>query len=63
MELDTVRNTVHFNHSTESCSRWDVEVMSDLQAEVDRWKTLYEDLLQLTTQQGQRAADGHLKPP
>ncbi|XP_059378270.1 tropomyosin-1 [Carassius carassius] len=57
MELDTVRNTVHFNRSTEPCNRRDVE----LQAEVDRWKTQYEDLLKLTTQQ--KAADGHLKPP
>ncbi|XP_016373791.1 tropomyosin-1 isoform X2 [Sinocyclocheilus rhinocerous] len=65
LELDTVRNTVPFNRSTESCSRWDVEVTSDLQAEVHRWKRLYEDLLKLTTQQvqGQCAADGHLKPP
>ncbi|XP_016110132.1 tropomyosin-1-like isoform X2 [Sinocyclocheilus grahami] len=61
LELDTVRNTVPFNRSTESCSRWDVEVTSDLQAEVQRWKTLYEDLLKLNTQQCE--ADGHPKPP
>ncbi|XP_058654767.1 filensin [Onychostoma macrolepis] len=63
VELDTIRNTVHSSRSTEPCSRWSAEVMSDLQAEADRWKRLYEDLLKLTTQQGQWAADGHLKPP
>jgi len=31
--------------------RWDVERISDLQAEVERWKTLYEDLLKLNIQQ------------
>ncbi|XP_050984272.1 putative golgin subfamily A member 6-like protein 19 [Labeo rohita] len=63
VELDTIRNTVPSDRPTEPCSRWDVGVMSDLQAEVDRWKRLYEDLLKLTAQQGQWAADGHLKPP
>ncbi|KAK2891399.1 hypothetical protein Q8A67_014042 [Cirrhinus molitorella] len=61
VELDAIRNTVHSDRPTEPCSRWDVGVMSDLQAEADRWKRLYEDLL--TTQQGQWAADAHLKPP
>ncbi|CAM4618565.1 unnamed protein product [Leuciscus chuanchicus] len=63
VELDAVRKTVNSDCPAESSRRWDVERISDLQAEVERWKTLYEDLLQLTTQQGQWTADEHLKPP
>ncbi|XP_073778509.1 uncharacterized protein isoform X1 [Danio rerio] len=55
VELETVRRSEH----TEHCSRWDEE----LQTEAERWRTLYEDLLKLTTQQGQQASVGHLKPP
>ncbi|XP_048043973.1 restin homolog isoform X1 [Megalobrama amblycephala] len=63
VELDAVRKTVNSDCPSEPLRRWDDERISDLQAEVDQWKRLYEDLLKLTTQQGQRAADGHLKPP
>ncbi|RXN22245.1 leptin receptor overlapping transcript-like 1 [Labeo rohita] len=62
--LGKLRETAEqFEWLCEQQRRWDVGVMSDLQAEVDRWKRLYEDLLKLTAQQGQWAADGHLKPP
>ncbi|XP_051514446.1 hyaluronan mediated motility receptor [Myxocyprinus asiaticus] len=64
VELDSVRRTVHSDRPIEPCSRCDFEVLSDLQAEVDRWKTLYEDLLnKQTTQQVQRAPDVQHKPP
>ncbi|KAG1934658.1 tropomyosin-1-like [Pimephales promelas] len=62
-ELDAVRRTVNSDCPSEPSRRWDVERISDLQAEVERWKTLYEDLLKLNIQQGQWAADEHLKPP
>ncbi|XP_077053721.1 uncharacterized protein LOC143706055 [Siphateles boraxobius] len=63
VELDAVRKTVNADCPAEPSRRWDVERISDLQAEVERWKTLYEDLLKLTTQQGQCRADEQLKPP
>ncbi|XP_056094813.1 tropomyosin-1 [Rhinichthys klamathensis goyatoka] len=63
VELDAVRKTGNSDCPAEPSRRWDVERISDLQAEVERWKTLYEDLLKLTIQQGQWAADEHLKPP
>ncbi|XP_057196272.1 early endosome antigen 1 isoform X1 [Triplophysa rosa] len=50
MELDAVRNTLRLDHPTDACSRWDVEE-SDLQTEVLRWKTLYEDLLNKVSKQ------------
>ncbi|XP_052010591.1 hyaluronan mediated motility receptor [Xyrauchen texanus] len=64
VELDSVRRTVRSDHPIEPCSRCDVAGLSDLQAEVDRWKMQYEDLLnKLTTQQVQWAPDVQHKPP
>ncbi|XP_041930565.1 hyaluronan mediated motility receptor [Alosa sapidissima] len=43
---------------------WDVDVMSGLQAEVDRWRGMYEELFsKLTPTQGEDAVNGYQKPP
>ncbi|KAL2077694.1 hypothetical protein ACEWY4_027198 [Coilia grayii] len=43
---------------------WDTDMTSALQAEVDRWRGMYEDLFsRLAPSQGEDAVDGYQKPP